>query len=93
LQRQVRGWIGEEFDKITATAGVEVQREVRRGVPEHEILKSVRRYKPDLIVNVSSASSSSRGNVRDALRRITFRGTHPASTDALARELGAMGLL
>jgi nucleotide-binding universal stress UspA family protein len=50
LQRQVSKWIDGEFDKLTASAGVEVQREVRRGVPEEEILKSVRRYKPDLIV-------------------------------------------
>ena len=46
----MRRWIDGEFDKLTAIAGMGVQREVRRGIPEQEILKSVRRYKPDLIV-------------------------------------------
>lgn len=50
VQRQVREWIDGEFDKLTARSGVDVQREVRRGIPEQEILKAVRRYKPDLIV-------------------------------------------
>ena len=50
LQRQVRRWIDGEFDKLTATAGVEVEREVRGGIPEHEILASVRRYEPDIII-------------------------------------------
>jgi nucleotide-binding universal stress UspA family protein len=48
LRRQVGRWINGEFGKLTAIAGMDVQREVRRGVPEHEILKSVR--KPDIIV-------------------------------------------
>jgi nucleotide-binding universal stress UspA family protein len=50
LQRQVRKWIGGEFDRLTADAGVEVQRDVRRGIPELEILEAIGRYKPDLIV-------------------------------------------
>lgn len=49
-QRQVSKWIDGEFDKLAATAGMDVQREVRRGVPEDEILKAVARYRPDLIV-------------------------------------------
>ena len=50
VQRQVREWIDGEFDKLTARSGVDVQREVRRGIPEQEILKAVGRYKPHLIV-------------------------------------------
>jgi len=50
LQRQVREWIDGEFEKLTAKAGLDVQREVRWGIPEQEILKTVRRFKPDLIV-------------------------------------------
>jgi len=37
----VRRWIDGEFDKLTVIAGTDVQREVRRGIPEQEILKSV----------------------------------------------------
>src|ERR1051325_251081 len=50
LRRQVLRWIDGELDKLTAIAGMRVQREVRRGIPEQEILESVRRYKPDIIV-------------------------------------------
>lgn len=50
LQRQVRAWIDKEFENLSTTTGVDFEREVRRGIPEDEILKAVRRYKPDLIV-------------------------------------------
>lgn len=50
LKRQVRDWIHKEFAALTATTDVNVQLEVRRGIPEDEILKAARRYKPDLIV-------------------------------------------
>jgi nucleotide-binding universal stress UspA family protein len=50
LQRQVRKWISEQFETLTTDAGIEVEREVRRGIPELEILKAIARFNPDLIV-------------------------------------------
>jgi nucleotide-binding universal stress UspA family protein len=50
LQRQVGKWIDDEFEKLAVTSGVAFDREVRRGVPETEILAAVRRYAPDLVV-------------------------------------------
>jgi len=74
LQRQVRGWIDREFEKLTATAGLDVQLEVRRGIPEQEILKAVRRYKPDLIVmgSIGIARRLPLGSRTRAVMRGTF---------------------
>jgi Universal stress protein UspA and related nucleotide-binding proteins len=54
LQADVHRWIADQFDTITAECGLDVEREVRRGIPEQEILDSVRQYEPDLIVMGSS---------------------------------------
>lgn len=74
LQQKVGQWIDGEFDKLAATAGVTMQREVRRGVPEDEILKTVARYKPDLIV-MGSAGVTNRfpiGSRTSAMMRETM---------------------
>lgn len=50
LERGIRTWLKGAFAKLTGGAGIEVDRRVRRGITEEEILKEVRRYKPDFIV-------------------------------------------
>src|SRR5688500_5459916 len=50
LERQIKKWIDAEFAKLTRDAGADVEIHITRGIAEEEILKTVRRYKPDLIV-------------------------------------------
>ena len=51
LHRQVREWIEEQFRRIeSAQDAVKAQRDVRRGIPEREILEAVRQHRADLVL-------------------------------------------
>jgi nucleotide-binding universal stress UspA family protein len=51
LHRKVREWIEEQFEKIeSGDESVKAQRDVRRGVPEREIVEAIREHEADLVV-------------------------------------------
>lgn len=51
VKRQVREWIEGQFAKIESAAdSVKAKRDVRRGLPEREIMEAVQEHAPDLIV-------------------------------------------
>ena len=51
VKRQVREWIESQFAKIeSATDSVKAKRDVRRGLPEREILEAIQEHHADLIV-------------------------------------------
>ena len=49
LHAQVQQWIEQQFAKITA-GKAEVKRDVRRGLPEREIVEAIQERKADLVV-------------------------------------------
>jgi nucleotide-binding universal stress UspA family protein len=51
VKRQVHAWVEQQFSKIeSATDAVKAQRDVRRGIPEHEIVEAIREHGADLVV-------------------------------------------
>src|SRR5690242_5384915 len=51
LRGQVRGWIEEQFRKIeSADDAVKARRDVRRGLPEREILEAIHEHNAQLVV-------------------------------------------
>lgn len=50
LHRQVEAWIEEQFRKIEVSAGVKARRDVRRGIPDHEIVHAIREHGAHLVV-------------------------------------------
>jgi nucleotide-binding universal stress UspA family protein len=50
LHRQVEEWIDQQFARIDPGGGVPTRRDIRRGIPEREILDAIREHTPDLIV-------------------------------------------
>ena len=51
VHRMVQDWIEEQFAKIESAAGAaKAKRDVRRGIPEREILESINEHGADLVV-------------------------------------------
>lgn len=50
LHRQVEQWIEQQFARIDHDAKVHTTRDIRRGLPEREILEAIGEHKPQLIV-------------------------------------------
>ncbi len=51
VHRQVHDWVEAQFAKLDTGAGpVKPRRDVRHGLPDHEIVAAIREHKPDLIV-------------------------------------------
>ena len=50
LHRQVRDWIEEQFRKIESAAPGEAKRDVRRGLPERELIEAIHEHHADLVV-------------------------------------------
>ena len=51
VRRKVQEWIEEQFASIeTASDSVKAKRDIRRGLPEREILEAIQEHKADLIV-------------------------------------------
>ncbi len=51
LHEKVREWIEEQFQKIESDDGsVKAQRDIRRGLPEREIVEAIREHEADLVV-------------------------------------------
>ncbi len=51
LRGQVRDWIEEQFKKIeSADDAVKAKRDVRRGLPEREILEAIHEHHADMVV-------------------------------------------
>ncbi|HUR83561.1 MAG TPA: universal stress protein [Thermoanaerobaculia bacterium] len=51
LRGQVRDWIEEQFRKIeSADDAVKARRDVRRGLPEREILEAIHEHNADMVV-------------------------------------------
>jgi nucleotide-binding universal stress UspA family protein len=52
VKRQVREWIEAEFAKLEAATGegVKTRRDVRRGIPEREIVEAIREHDADLVI-------------------------------------------
>lgn len=55
MRREVREWIDEQYAKVERDSGsVTTSRDVRRGIPDQEILEAIREHKADLVVMGSS---------------------------------------
>ena len=51
LQNQIQKWIESQFKKIeSGDAKVATKRDIRRGIPEHEIVEAIGEHAPDLVV-------------------------------------------
>jgi nucleotide-binding universal stress UspA family protein len=51
VHRMVRDWIEEQFAKIESGLGtVKAKRDVRRGIPEREIVEAIGEHRADLVV-------------------------------------------
>jgi nucleotide-binding universal stress UspA family protein len=51
VKRMVNDWIEEQFAKIESSAGnVKATRDIRRGLPEREILEAIKEHRGDLVV-------------------------------------------
>ena len=51
VRRKVQEWIEEQFARIeTAGDSVKAKRDIRRGLPEREILEGIQEHKADLVV-------------------------------------------
>jgi nucleotide-binding universal stress UspA family protein len=51
LHQKVSEWIEEQFSKIeSGDESVKAQRDIRRGVPEREIVEAIREHEADLVV-------------------------------------------
>lgn len=50
LHRQVREWIEEQFRKIEAAGPVAAKRDVRRGLPERELIEAIHEHHADIVV-------------------------------------------
>jgi nucleotide-binding universal stress UspA family protein len=52
VKRQVQAWVEQQFAKIesASSGGVKTRRDVRRGLPEREIIEAIREHKADLVV-------------------------------------------
>jgi len=48
LRREIREWIDEQYAKVDP--GNTGTRDIRRGIPEHEIVEAIREHKADLVV-------------------------------------------
>jgi nucleotide-binding universal stress UspA family protein len=87
LERGIRKWLDAAFARLTADAGVEVDRRIRRGITEEEILKEVRRCKPDIIVmgsnGIAHASDDDSGARGEAGRPHARRNLTSSQRDRL----------
>src|SRR5581483_2824905 len=54
VHRALLRWVREQASRINLPAGVRSTHAIRRGIAEHEILRAVRTYRPQLIVMGSS---------------------------------------
>ena len=59
LHRQVEEWIEAQFARIDAGKSVTTHRDIRRGIPEREIVDAIREHKPGLVVMGSNGITHS----------------------------------
>lgn len=59
LHRQVEEWIDAQFARIDSEKSVATRRDIRRGIPEREIIEAIREHKPGLIVMGSNGITRS----------------------------------
>jgi nucleotide-binding universal stress UspA family protein len=51
LHQQVQDWVEEQFSKIeSAEDSVKARRDVRRGMPEHEIVEAIHEHRASMVV-------------------------------------------
>lgn len=51
VHRQVQEWIEQQFAKIeSASDAVKAKRDIRRGIPDREIVEAIHEHRPDLVV-------------------------------------------
>jgi nucleotide-binding universal stress UspA family protein len=50
VRRQVHDWVEAQFAMLESHGPVSVQRDIRRGLPDRELVAAIREHKPDLIV-------------------------------------------
>jgi len=59
LRKKVRDWVEEQFQRIESADGaIKAQRDVRRGIPEREIIEAIREHEADMVVMGSSGIGS-----------------------------------
>ena len=59
LRTKVRDWVEEQFQRIESADGsIKAQRDVRRGIPEREIIEAIREHEADMVVMGSSGIGS-----------------------------------
>lgn len=50
LHRKVEEWVEQQYAKVHDITDVRTKRDIRRGMPEREILDAIREHAPDLVV-------------------------------------------
>ena len=51
LRQKVREWVEEQFQLIESDNGsIKAQRDIRRGIPEREIIEAIREHEADMVV-------------------------------------------
>ena len=51
LRQKVREWVEEQFQLIESDDGsIKAQRDIRRGMPEREIIEAIREHEADMVV-------------------------------------------